>query len=122
MDGMDKTKQTFNQSQMSERSSMMGNDIESLKKRTVKKILMYEHEHTPYTRRMSSMDKEVMKIFLKVLQVGSKYLNKEDTREKEKGLTNKGVLLRYGQTILDKERYRELEALLTQLAEEDATY
>ena len=26
---------------------------------------------------MSSMDKEIMKIFLKVLQVGSKYLGKE---------------------------------------------
>lgn len=57
-----------------------------------------------------------MKIFLKVLQVGTKFLNKEVEETNPKGdkvkLTNKAIILRYGQTILDKERYKELEAII----------
>jgi coiled-coil domain-containing protein 63/114 len=80
---------------------------------------------------MSSMDKEIMKIFLKMLQVGSKYLNKEAQDPKAEKLpnnqvperlTNKQVLLKYAQTILDKERFRELEVLINHLAEEDTNY
>lgn len=70
--------------------------------------------------RMSSMDKEIMKIFLKVLQVGAKFLNKEENNKDPKAekQTNRQVVLKYGQTILDKERYKELEALVNQLIEE----
>ena len=40
------------------------NDIESLKRRTVKKILMYSYAIKIISlKRMSSMDKEIMKIF-----------------------------------------------------------
>ena len=40
---------------------------------------------------MSSMDKEIMKIFLKVLQVGAKFLNKEENNKDPKAekLTNR---------------------------------
>lgn len=64
---------------------------------------------------MSSMDNQIMKIFLKVLQVGSKYFNAIQSGEKTSTelLTNKSIVLKYGQTILDKERYKELDALVT---------
>jgi tRNA(Phe) wybutosine-synthesizing methylase Tyw3 len=54
---------------------------------------------------MSSMDKDIMKILLKVLQHGPKLLSKE---AKEK-------LDKYSNEILDKERKKELEKLLEEL-------
>lgn len=57
-------------SHYSNTSSMLGNDIESQKRRSVKKILL-----------MSSMDKDIMKVLLKILQGGAaKHLTK-DTKE-----------------------------------------
>ena len=65
---------------------------------------------------MPSMDKHIMNIFLKVLQVGSKFLNKEVGEKGPDGksvmLDNKSILLKYGAGILDKERYKDLETLV----------
>jgi hypothetical protein len=55
---------------------------------------------------MSTMDKEMMKNLLRIFQKGLLYLN--DT---------KPSLLEYGKTILDKDKQKELEQLLTQLGE-----
>ncbi|KRX11156.1 hypothetical protein PPERSA_10923 [Pseudocohnilembus persalinus] len=83
-------------SQFSGTSSMMGNDIESQKKRTVKKILV-----------MSSMDQQMMKILLKVL---STQQLKDEQRQQ---------LIEYSSKILDQDRQNELRECLELLVEGD---
>ena len=54
---------------------------------------------------MSSMDKEIMKVLLKILTSGMKNLSAE----------NKSKLLEYARNILDKDRQKELEQLIDSL-------
>lgn len=70
-------------SQYSVGSTFLGNDIESQKRRSIKKILL-----------MSSMDKETMKILLKILQSELKGLSSDIKEKLKKSASN----------ILDKDR------------------
>ncbi|EGR31553.1 hypothetical protein IMG5_107730 [Ichthyophthirius multifiliis] len=84
----------FGVSQYSEKSIFLGNDIESQKRRSIKKILL-----------MSSMDKETMKILLKILQGNFKNISQEIKDKLKQNASN----------ILDKDKQKELDALLDQL-------
>ncbi|KAL4455296.1 hypothetical protein ABPG74_012448 [Tetrahymena malaccensis] len=96
---MRNTKQSqFGYSQYSERSTFLGKDIESQKRRSIKKILL-----------MSSMDKDTMKILLKILQGGLKNLTSENKEKLKKNASN----------ILDKDRQKELDVLLERLESGD---
>ncbi|CAD8168767.1 unnamed protein product [Paramecium octaurelia] len=93
---MNQTQKSFDVSKGGEKLS----DIESLKRRTYKKILM-----------MSSMNKNIMKYIQKAFQLGPKYLTIECLIEDVK-TTPLTELERYGATILDKDRLKELQELL----------
>lgn len=60
------------------KSSVYGtsaNDIEALKKRTYKKILLYKISYLFW--RISSIDKDIMKYLVKASNLGAKYFTTE---------------------------------------------
>jgi hypothetical protein len=63
---------------------------------------------------MSSMEKDIMKYIQKAFQLGPKYLTIEIEIDKKK-TTPLNELDRYGATILDKDRLKELQELLIQI-------
>lgn len=72
-------------------------EAERSKRRTIKKILL-----------MSTMDKEVQKILLRILQGGQKNIAKYLENDRE-------TILGYGDHILDQDNYAQLEKYLEEL-------
>ncbi|KAM3140377.1 hypothetical protein pb186bvf_007537 [Paramecium bursaria] len=112
MQSMSQTQKSFGFSKKVEKKQeKIESEMEQLRKRTYKKLLS-----------MSSMEKETMKYLTKLQQMGSKYLQVEKMDEKNNPTNPLKELLKSGQEILDRERYKELEQLLMSLDGQLSSY